>query len=432
VAFSPRSTSSPPTEAEHGNGDLRAFTTARRSTTDAHEAARDDPPCEVSRGSTTRTSAQVIIVGGGFAALEAAIALRALAQTRVRLRLVSPSTSFIYRPAATWEPLTEPRPSRYDLGKIAADLGATHHCSTLEAVAPGEQWVRLKTGTKLDYDYLVLAVGARSTTAIPGALTFRDQRDLSRLKLVLKQLAAGAIRRVVFAVPSHNTWSLPVYELAFMSEAYAAKQGANSEIAICTPERAPLAIFGPHGSQLVAGLLRERGITFIGGATPHSVRRDGSLALQFDAPIAADRVVALPELQGRRIAGIPSNWSGFVATDSMGRVEGLADVFAAGDVTTYPIKQGGLATQQADRVAHTIAAERGAPVKELRWTGVLRARLVHGEGAVVLRTEVDALGQPIGTTVDHEELRHAPDLKVFGQYLTPYLSSYRSRLEAVA
>ena len=104
--------------------DPRVFRSWRRPTTDARRPARDDPRCEVSRESTTRKRrAEVVIAGGGFAALEAAIALRALAGDRVHLTLVSPSSSFVYRPAATWDALAEAPRSRYDLGEIAADLG---------------------------------------------------------------------------------------------------------------------------------------------------------------------------------------------------------------------------------------------------------------------------------------------------------------------
>ena len=39
---------------------------------------------------------------------------------------------------------------------------------------------------------------------------------------------------------------------------------------------------------------------------------------------------------------------------------GVPDVFAAGDATAEPVKQGGLATQQADAAAEAIAAEAGA------------------------------------------------------------------------
>src|SRR2546425_699915 len=68
---------------------------------------------------------------------------------------------------------------------------------------------------------------------------------------------------------------------------------------------------------------------------------DGALAVAPSGSIPADRVVALPRLRGRPIEGIPRDGNGFVPTDPHGRVAGLADVFAAGDVTAFPVKQGG-------------------------------------------------------------------------------------------
>jgi sulfide:quinone oxidoreductase len=372
----------------------------------------------------------VLIAGGGFAALETALGLKALAEDRVRLTLVSPNPNVMHRPTATVEAFSDAAPVTYDLIAIAADLGATYHRAVLEAVEPERQFVALDSRQRLEYDVLVLAIGARAKVAIPGALTFRDQRDVPRFRVVLGELAAGAIRRLVFAVPSRDAWSLPVYELALLSAAHAAKHSVAVEIVVVTPEAAPLAVFGTQASRLVGEVLAERAIRFVGGSLPRGVRPDGSLALRFDLPVEADRVVAVPELRGPGIKGILANRSGFVPTDRDGRVTGLSHVYAAGDMTTFPIKQGGLAAQQADMVAHTIAETLGAPVKELHQSRILQARLLHGGGAVVLRTDLDALGRPTGMMIEHRESRRAEDLKVFGRYLTPYLANYRSRHKA--
>src|SRR5205085_9876044 len=109
-------------------------------------------------------------------------------------------------------------------------------------------------------------------------------------------------------------------------------------------------------------LLAWQDICFIGGVTPRGLNREGDLVLELGGRIRTDNVIALPELRGTRIAGIPASWLGFVPTDSTGRVEGLIDVYAAGDMTTFPVRQGGLATQQADHIAHLIAADLVAPV----------------------------------------------------------------------
>lgn len=370
---------------------------------------------------------RVVIAGGGFAALEAALGLRALANGNVQIILVSPNRTFAYRPEAPTEALRPAAPVRYDLAEIAADIGAEYHRTRLEAVAPEHRWALTESGRTLGYDFLIVAIGARLGNALPGAFTFRDQRDVPAFRMLLDELASGAVRRLAFAVPAPNSWPLPVYELALVAAGHAERHSVDAEISVVTPEKAPLAVFG---SKAVRDLLQDRGVRFIGSSIPHFVRADGSLVLQYGAPIKSDRVVAAPALHGPRITGVPADRSGFVPTDDVGRVEGLASVYAAGDVTTYPIKQGGIAAQQADLVAQTIAAELGAPMKERHQPLILRARLLHGQGALVLRAELNALARPTGATLEHRESRHASDLKVFGLYLTPYLSIYRSRLEA--
>lgn len=369
--------------------------------------------------------ARILIAGGGFAALEVALALKALCEDRVDLTLVAPTSTFAYRPAAPVEAFDDGSRVSFDLDRIARDLSAVFYRASVVAVAHREQSVRLDSGDELGYDFLVLATGATTRIALPGALTFRDHRDVPRFRGVLDELGEGRVRRLVFAVPSRHAWPLPIYELALQSALYASKRARPVDISLVTPEDAPLEVFGTNASQVVADFLRQREVAFRGGCTPRSVCDGDALTLESGASIPADRVVTVPELQGPRISGVPIGWSGFVPTDSCGRVDGRKNVFAAGDVTAFPVKQGGLAAQQADAVAQTLAGTLGAPVKELHQTRILRARLLHGEGALVLRAELDPLGRATGSGIEHRETRHAPDLKVFGQYLTPYLSMYK-------
>lgn len=365
----------------------------------------------------------MLIAGGGFAAIEAALALRALAAERVRLTLISPKSVLDYRPAATLEPFLDAPPLRYDLLEIADDLDVEYRPGRIAAVAPRKRSVRTASGAHLDYDALILATGARATSGIPGAETFRDQRDAHLVRRILAEIASGAVRRLVYAVPSGCTWPLPMYELALLSSARARELGVELEVSLVTSEREPLALFGSGASYLVKEVLDESGVRFIAAGGPTWVRRDGALTLQAGGAVSADRVVSAPELRGRRITGIPARWWGFVPTDGHGRVEGLQGVYAAGDMTTFPIKQAGLAAQQADRIAHTIAAGLGAPVKEFRGAHVLRARLLGGATPIVLRAELDAWGQPIGATLEHVDTGPASTPKIFARYLTPYLET---------
>jgi len=369
----------------------------------------------------------VVIAGGGFAALEVALALRALCGARIELTLISPTTSLVNRPATTIEAFGDGPLASYDLLTIAGELSGSFQRASVVSVAHLVRSVRLDSGDGVDYDFLVLAVGAQATATIPGAMTFRDDGDIAHFAALLDELDTGAIRRLVFTAPSRHVWTLPIYELALRSALRAAERSAEVEISIVTPEHEPMEVFGAEASDAVATLLRERDIEFVGDCIPD--RFDGgALSLQFDAPVPADRVVTVPELHGRRIAGVPADWSSFIPVDECGRVEARPGVFAAGDATSFPIKQGGLAAQQADMVAQTIAATLGVPALARagsRW--VLQGRLLHGEGALVLRTELDAFGRATGSAIEHRESRAAPDLKVFGRYLTPYLSIYRAR-----
>jgi sulfide:quinone oxidoreductase len=333
----------------------------------------------MARTTSPSDPAHVLIAGGGFGAVEAMLALRALAPERVRVTLISASPVLAYKPAATTESFDETPPRTYDLQAVAADAGASFRLDRLEAVASHDHSVRLESFAFLDYDALVLAVGARPTRSIPGALTFRDQREVQHIRHLAGELRAGKLHRIVFAVPQGCSWPLPLYELALLTATHLQEHGTAGEVVLVSPEVTPLEVFGAQASRLVADLLAERGVRFIGESDPQSVEHDGALLLGSGGSLDADCVVAVPELRGPRITGVPTDAWGFITTDALGRVIGLADVYAAGDMTSFPVKQGGLAAQQADLIAQCIASNHGATVKEPRVQHVLRARLLGGE-----------------------------------------------------
>jgi sulfide:quinone oxidoreductase len=290
--------------------------------------------------------------------------------------------------------------------------------------------VRLSSGARLDYDHLVLAVGARATSGIAGALTFRDHRDLPQFRAMLRELSAGLLTRVLFAVPPGCSWPLPLYELALLAAEHVAERGLATDISIVTPERSPLAIFGPQPSRVVASLLERRQVSFRGLAPAREVRGEGGLLLRSGEVMPADRVVAIPELRGRRISGVPAGWRGFVPTDSDGRVDSLPNVYAAGDMASFPIKQAALATQQADRIAELILAAAGASITPLRRPFVLRAQLVGGEEPVMFRAELDRHGRATEAAVAQPTSERAlSEGKVFARYLTPYLTQLGARID---
>jgi CBS domain-containing protein len=137
--------------------------------------------------------------------------------------------------------------------------------------------------------------------------------------------------------------------------------------------------------------------------------------------VAADRVVALPRLRGPRIDGLPQTLDGFVPVDSHGRVLGLKDVFAAGDVTSFPLKQGGIAAQQAEAAAEAIAASAGADLAPRPFRPVLRGLLLTGGQPRYLRHEITGgFGE---TSWASTEPLWWPPAKIVGRYVAPFLGA---------
>ena len=366
------------------------------------------------RGVTT-----VTIAGGGIAALELVLGLRALAPD-ADIELLAPSPDAEYRPLAVLEPYALGEMPALSLDHFASEQRASLRRDTLVAVEPEEHRVVTGRGERVPFELLVVAAGARSVETLPGAIVLRSQGDRRHLALVLDEVARGTLRRLVFAVPAGQGWSLPAYELALLAAATLRARGSgDAELAVVTPEPKPLALFGSQGSQAVERLLDEAGIAVHTGSAPERLE-DGALVTASGERIPADRVVALPRLIGPGFPGLPSDDQGFVVTDEHGHVEKLEDVYAAGDVTNFPVKQGGLATQQADAVAESIAARLGADVEPAPFRPVLRGMLLTGAGA-----------QPLGVGGEQEQrpALFAASRKVMGRYLLPYLAGPTARDE---
>src|SRR5437763_10341653 len=115
---------------------------------------------------------RVLIAGGGVAALESALALRALAEERVDIELLTPEREFAYRPLAVAAPFGRGEVHRFALREVADDCGAVLRSGRLAAVEARRGRVRTADGELLPYDQLVVATGARMHAWFPAAFTF--------------------------------------------------------------------------------------------------------------------------------------------------------------------------------------------------------------------------------------------------------------------
>src|SRR6266516_2710315 len=127
-------------------------------------------------------AANVLIAGGGVAALEAALALRALAEERVRVELLAPEPHFWYRPLAVAEPFQLGEVSHFELSELAAAAGATFSLGSLSSVDVPRRIAHTAAGGAIPYDALLIACGATPVTAIAGSLTFRGPADTGKIE----------------------------------------------------------------------------------------------------------------------------------------------------------------------------------------------------------------------------------------------------------
>jgi sulfide:quinone oxidoreductase len=367
----------------------------------------------------TATSARsrVLIAGAGVGALEAALALQALAADRVEVTLLAPDREFVYRALAVGEPFGHGPALRRELATIAQDRGFGLVHDAVDAVEPDAREATTTGGAALPYDHLVLALGARPRVGVPGALTFRGPQDAGRTAMALATLTLRAAPHVVFAAPEGASWTLPLYELALMAAHWARRAPAALRVSVVTPEEAPLGIFGESASATVEGLLAEAEIDVRCGRTPGAFSH-GRLDLDGGAALPASAVVALPRLEGPAIKGLPHDPDGFVDVDDLCRVQCAERVYAAGDMTSRMIKQGGLAAQQADVVAQVIACAEGAAPAPAPYRPVLRGLLLTGGTPRYLRNDGER-----GSEAVAGEPPWWPAHKIASRHLGPYLAA---------
>jgi sulfide:quinone oxidoreductase len=389
----------------------------------------------------SRDRVHVLIAGGGVAALEALLALGELAGNRVEMTLLSPERDFLYRPVTVGEAFGRSEARTYSLEEIVAARGQARLVGDTLAGVEGDAHVALTgRGGVLGFDVLVVATGAIPRDPLPGALCFRGRADVPALRELVDDLTDGKARSVAFALPSERVWPLPIYELALMTAAHLRERGSTAKVQLVTPEEEPLELFGPAAAAAIEPMLRARGIVLRTSSCP-AVVRPRALVLAGGGQIHVDRVVTMPQLDGPRLPGLPHDKHGFIPVDAHGRVAGLEDVYAAGDITAFPLKQGGLAAQQADAVAEAIAAGLGLPVTPTPFKPVLRGLLMTGTAPLYLRAEPQRLAREATVAIEAPPLRRTgqgassaagqplwwPPAKIAGRYLAPFFATARPR-----
>jgi sulfide:quinone oxidoreductase len=361
-----------------------------------------------------------VIAGGGVAALETALALADLVPDRTDVTVVAPNTEFVYRPMVVREPFGYSSAQRYPLARIVRDAGAKLLEGELDWIDPAAQTIHTTAGEAIAYDALVLALGATITKRYPHALTIDDRSLDETLHGLIQDIEGNSIHKLAFVSPGRIAWPLPLYELAMMTAGRAYDMQSKLETTIVTPEDAPLAIFGSTASDAVVDLLAAANVQTISSAYAEVPSYDEVLINPGERHLGVDRVVALPELYGPVVRGIPLGENRFIRVDPHCRVPDVECIYAVGDATDFPIKQGGIGSQQADVAAQSIAALAGASVTPERFTPVIHGMLLTDEKPRYLTAHITG-GHGFSSEIT-DTPTWSPPSKIAAKYLAPYLA----------
>lgn len=315
------------------------------------------------------TKPKIVVLGGGFGGLESLFYLKHVLRDRGDLTLVTARPYFVFKPNTIYIPFGEP-PERYelDLLKPLQKQSIKFVQGTAQNIDPIGKSVELENG-KLDFDYLVVATGAKMCPEeIPGlaqhAVTVWTPDDMlvlrERIANVIDRAKGGNRSKVLFLVPPNNRCSGPLYEMVCMLDTYLRRHGCRErvDLTFASKEDAFIEAFGPRLNTVVAEEFAERNIEgrvkhVVSEVAPKSVRFQNGAELPYDLLISFP-----PYAASRNFSALPIDQRGFVDVDaSSRRVVGLDRVYAVGDIGNFPIKQAFLALLQGDAAGDHLAAE---------------------------------------------------------------------------
>ena len=296
----------------------------------------------------------VVILGAGFAGVECA---RALASADADVTLVDRHAYNTFQPL-----LYQVATASLNPGDITYFLRALNSQQAnlrflqgeVAAVDTATKQVTLSVGDPLSYDYLVISTGVTANYfGVPGAeehafalytrneaLRLRD-RIWSRLEQAASAGGDGGLSLVVVgggATGVEMAGTLGELRTQLMAKAYPELDIARTKIVLIEMGDSLLAPFTPRLQRYTADALRKRGVELRLGTVVKEVREDAVVVDDGEVIPAAVTVwasgIKTPDVVSTW--GVPQGKGGRILVDADLRVQGLDDVFAAGDIALTP------------------------------------------------------------------------------------------------
>jgi sulfide:quinone oxidoreductase len=329
---------------------------------------------------------KVLVLGGNFAGLTAALAVQHELQGDVDVRVVSASDEFLFNPSLIWLPFGKRSPA--DITFPLAPTFESHGVDFVHAEATALDLSSRKVTTRAgvyDYDYLVIATGYRNNFDVapglgPGgnAYTITSLDDAVRAGEGWRRFLENPGDIVVGATQGAGCFGA-AYEYLFNVSYQLRKAGLKRQVKLTWVSSEPfLGHFGigglPHGETLLSMFLRKEHITPVMNAAVGHVD-PGRLVLSDGRAIDFAYAMIIPPFLGQEVirnASEISDAKGYVQVRDTYQTLTHDEVYAAGisvavDVpwqTPTPVgvpKTGFPAERMAHVAARNIAAQiRGA------------------------------------------------------------------------
>jgi sulfide:quinone oxidoreductase len=315
---------------------------------------------------------RILILGGGTGGTLLANLLARSIGEKATITVVGSQVQHYYQPGWLYVPFGEqdPRSLSRPERELLNDRVELIHGEVRELDAHAET-VTLADGTRLDYDYLVIATGSQvAPEDVPGlaegAHHFYTHEGASRLFGALQEFAGGKIVVGVGGLP----YKCPVapLEFTFLLEDFLAKRGLRDKTEITYTFPIGRCFTIENVAAVAQRFLDERGIKVETFFNLEAIKPAERLAVSMEGTeLPYDLCVMIPPhrgakfLQGHALA----DTRGWVKTDRDSlRVPGHEHIWALGDTTDLPIsKAGSTAHFEAPVIAEQIAAavEHRAP-----------------------------------------------------------------------
>jgi len=271
---------------------------------------------------------RVVVVGGGFAALEVALALRKL-DASVPVTVVSDETEVVYRPWLIRVPAGGQQPPIIPFARLLEAAGVEVVARRVAGADLDQRHLVLDSGAAIDYEQLVVATGATADRQrVPGALRHAIFTcDLDDAAALEARISAGASHlAVVFGWERHG----PGLEYA----AWIARHRSGVRVTAVDGDGTMARRFGDKAMAWIRTRLERLGAHLITDGTVERIG-EGTVHLS-EGAVDADLIAIVAPLRGNA-AWLPPN----LLTDyGMLRVDNTMaagpGVFAIGDVVAVP------------------------------------------------------------------------------------------------